>query len=219
MVNVDDKCSGVDEKPCKVLNGGTGRRVPAGDVFLSRRQSTLGCLIVLSLVDQIWPKIIMPRSSDANDGQQERDHMLPTELSQYPCPRSLHSDQTSPIPPKDHVDASKGHLVEHQVDEHAGKGSPTAAPRRFSRRKQIVSLLWSQSLRWVGTMIFCVLLVATMKVFEDKGNFTHTDKLIYNVIVTGLSVGLGLNFFVSNLFSFLRKQHHPPQKRSTNEAV
>ena len=37
----------------------------------------------------------------------------------------------------------------------------------------------------------------TMKIFEDKGTFSHRNKLLYNVIFTGLSVGLGIKFFVS----------------------
>ena len=37
----------------------------------------------------------------------------------------------------------------------------------------------------------------TMKSYRDKRTFAHQDKLVYNVITTGLSVGLSLNVFVS----------------------
>ena len=66
----------------------------------------------------------------------------------------------------------------------------------FNRRLQTRSLFLRQSLRWLGTIILSVSIIVTMKAYQMKGNFKNRDKSTYNVIFTGLSVGLGINFFV-----------------------
>ena len=85
-------------------------------------------------------------------------------------------------------------------DKQSHDNLPKIPPRRFERRKQMRSLLLPQSLRWLGTVVIAALLMLTMKAFEDKGNFSHRNKLLYNVLFTGFSVGLGINFFVSNTY-------------------
>lgn len=66
----------------------------------------------------------------------------------------------------------------------------------FNSSQQTRKLFLSQSVRWIGTLIFVAFMVATLKVYQDKGNFSHDQKYAFNTIVTGLSLGLGLNFFV-----------------------
>lgn len=51
--------------------------------------------------------------------------------------------------------------------------------------------------RWLATTIFIAFVLATLKIYQDKGNFTSHQKANFNVIITALSLCLGLNFFVS----------------------
>ncbi|KAL8923166.1 MAG: hypothetical protein Q9208_004729 [Pyrenodesmia sp. 3 TL-2023] len=62
-------------------------------------------------------------------------------------------------------------------------------------RKQTRSILLPHTIRWLGTVVFSVLFVSVLWIYESKGSFTRNDKNVFNVIVTGLSVGLGINFF------------------------
>lgn len=73
----------------------------------------------------------------------------------------------------------------------------TVHSKNLDYREQTRSLLRPQTIRWLGTVLLSVLLVATVWIYQNKGNFTRYDKNVFNVIVTGLSVGLGINFFVS----------------------
>ena len=121
------------------------------------------------------------------------------ELPEYQSTRALHSRQSSQTPLISNRDAEVHPTGDH-MGAHTNQDPSTIEPRRFDRRRQIRSLLRPQSLRWLGTIILSALLMMTMKIYQDKGNFAHQDKLLYNVIITGLSVGLGLNFFVSICF-------------------
>lgn len=68
--------------------------------------------------------------------------------------------------------------------------------KKLDHRKQIWSLLLPQTARWIGTVALSALLISVIRIYERKGNFTRKDKDTFNIIVTGLSVGLGINFFV-----------------------
>jgi hypothetical protein len=57
--------------------------------------------------------------------------------------------------------------------------------------------VWKYSFRWVLTVIFICLVVATVKIYQDKGVITRTQKNTFNMITVALSLGLGINFFVS----------------------
>ena len=69
----------------------------------------------------------------------------------------------------------------------------------FKSSEQTWKLFYPQCWRWLGTGIFIALILATLKIFEDKGNFSHDSKYLFNTIITALSLGLGLNFFVGPL--------------------
>ena len=127
----------------------------------------------------------------------QNDHVQTVELPEYQSSHLQHSRQTSRTPLMGTHDTEDGHFARDHPDANADQGSSAIEPSTFDRRKQIVSLLWPQSLRWLGTVLLSALLMMTIKIYQDKGNFAHQDKLLYNVIITGLSVGLGLNFFVS----------------------
>ncbi|KAL9012827.1 MAG: hypothetical protein Q9173_002436 [Seirophora scorigena] len=73
---------------------------------------------------------------------------------------------------------------------------PTVNPKNLNYRKQTWSLLVPQTFRWLGTVLGSGLLVPVIHIYGQKGDFTPHDKNVFNVIVTGLSVGLGINFFV-----------------------
>lgn len=66
----------------------------------------------------------------------------------------------------------------------------------FSSRDQTRRLLRKQFLRWLGTAFFVTMIFVTFKIYQSKGIITPTQKATYNAIITGLSLGLGLNFFV-----------------------
>ena len=68
--------------------------------------------------------------------------------------------------------------------------------KELDHRKQTWSLLHSQTFRWLGTVALSALLISVIRIWGSKGNFTREDKNSFNIIVTGLSVGLGINFFV-----------------------
>ncbi|KAK0509699.1 hypothetical protein JMJ35_008093 [Cladonia borealis] len=65
----------------------------------------------------------------------------------------------------------------------------------FNSNQQTRKLFLSQSIRWIGTLIFVAFMLATLKVYHDKDNFSHDQKYAFNTIVTACSLGLGLNFF------------------------
>ena len=51
--------------------------------------------------------------------------------------------------------------------------------------------------RWVGTVLFTALIVATVKIYQTKGSFSSAHKAAFNTIMVALTLLLGLNFFVS----------------------
>lgn len=57
-------------------------------------------------------------------------------------------------------------------------------------------LVFWQFFRWLWTAIFLAFLLATLKIFENKDNFSSGQKTLFNVINIALSLALGLNFFV-----------------------
>ena len=67
----------------------------------------------------------------------------------------------------------------------------------FSSKQQTKQLLRKQFFRWLVTAFFIAAIFLTLKVYQSKHYMTGTQKAIYNALITGLSLGLGLNFFVS----------------------
>lgn len=66
-------------------------------------------------------------------------------------------------------------------------------------KKYSVVLFCKTFVRCLITAIFVAFLLATLKLYENKGYFTSRQKINFNVIITVLSLCLGLNFFVSNI--------------------
>lgn len=99
----------------------------------------------------------------------------------------LHSRATSP---------SGSSLDPSRVESDVHEAPFTVEQKALDHRKQIRSLLLPQTVRWLGTVVFSALFMIVLRIYESKRNFTRNDKNAFNVIVTGLSVGLGINFFV-----------------------
>ncbi|KAI4158550.1 MAG: hypothetical protein LQ342_007332 [Letrouitia transgressa] len=72
---------------------------------------------------------------------------------------------------------------------------PSFKPEELDHQKQTWSLLLPQTVRWLGTVTLSALLISVFRIYEKKGNFTRKDKNSFNIIGTGLSVGLGISFF------------------------
>ena len=66
----------------------------------------------------------------------------------------------------------------------------------FDSREQTRRLLGKQFFRWLWTALFVVMILVTFKIYHGKRSMTSTQKATYNAIITGLSLGLGLNFSV-----------------------
>jgi hypothetical protein len=78
----------------------------------------------------------------------------------------------------------------------------------FDHQQQKIVLLGRQSSRLLGTVIFIGLIIATFKIYEVKGNFPLEQKATLNTILLALSLGLGLNLFVScNLIEAEVRKH------------
>ena len=69
-------------------------------------------------------------------------------------------------------------------------------PQLFNSHKQTCKLFRSQCFRWLGTLVFVASMLATLKFYQKKDNFSREQKYVFDTIVTALSLGLGLNFFV-----------------------
>lgn len=72
----------------------------------------------------------------------------------------------------------------------------------FQSSQQTRTLLLKGSVRWLGTAIFIVFVLVTLKIYESKGNITSTQEVNSNAISTALALGLGLNFFVSDSIQY-----------------
>ena len=93
-----------------------------------------------------------------------------------------------------------GRSHSHAASETDLREVPPAPPsyksKELDHRKQARSLLLPRTVRWLVTVTLSVLLILVIWIYSQKGNFTRKDKNTFNIIVTGLSVGLGINFFV-----------------------
>lgn len=136
---------------------------------------------------QLFLQLSMDKMDHMNDLQERQsgEHILLDDYNRSPTHSTTH-------PETDHTRL----LLEH--DRHAAEQLSRAniKSRIFNRSLQTRSLFFQQSLRWLSTIVLSVCIMATIIVYQKKGNFSDRDKSTYNVIFTGLSVGLGINFFV-----------------------
>lgn len=69
--------------------------------------------------------------------------------------------------------------------------------KTFNPREQTWRLFKELGVRLVMTIVFIALIIAALKVFESRGNVSKIGKRSFNFVITGLSLLLGLSFFVS----------------------
>ncbi|KAL9579949.1 MAG: hypothetical protein Q9212_004785 [Teloschistes hypoglaucus] len=79
------------------------------------------------------------------------------------------------------------------VVANAGKIDMTCS-RSFRPRNQLWKLLGDQMWRLIFTVVLVALVLITLRVYKNKGTVTHTDKIVFNTIITVLNLALGLNF-------------------------
>lgn len=87
-------------------------------------------------------------------------------------------------------------------DPPANENNPSHTPvafetdhnRIYNSQEQTRDLLRKQLFRWLGTAFFATLITITFKLYVIKGVLKPTQKTTFNAIITGLSLGLGLNF-------------------------
>ena len=92
-------------------------------------------------------------------------------------------------------------IVQVQEEEDQEPGAPGANPKTaefYSLKHQRYHLCFKKFCRWGVTVLFTVFIVATLMVYEKKGNFSSGHKIAFNTITTGLLLGWGLNLFVSH---------------------
>lgn len=53
--------------------------------------------------------------------------------------------------------------------------------------------------RWLISLTFAALILATLKIYEQKRNFSSNEKTTFSTVITALILGLGLNIFVSTI--------------------
>ncbi|KAL8847561.1 MAG: hypothetical protein Q9221_007420 [Calogaya cf. arnoldii] len=104
----------------------------------------------------------------------------------------------SHTPPHDYTPPYFEPKSEYSIEESVvGHVPPVITTKILDHQQQTYSRLLPQTIRWLTTVVFAALLVLVLWVYNSKGNFTRSDKNAFNVLVTGLSVGLGINFFIA----------------------
>ena len=82
-------------------------------------------------------------------------------------------------------------------DQHYGSPHAQHRAELFDPLDQALTLFCKQSVRWLGTAILIAFIIAILKIYEKKGNFSPAQRDIFNTINIALNIGLSLNFFVS----------------------
>lgn len=95
----------------------------------------------------------------------------------------------------DHDTDNDDLLPNHDCPTTGQTSSVNIKSQIFNRRLQTRSLFLRQSARWFGTISLSLCIIWTMQTYQIKGNFSNSDKSNYNVMFTGLSIELGINFF------------------------
>lgn len=85
-----------------------------------------------------------------------------------------------------------------QGQEPSSKNARLQEPNMASHceSRQAYTPFIRQGFWWLVTATFCAFILVTIRIFERKGNITNVQKHTFNTIITGLILGLGLNFFV-----------------------
>lgn len=93
----------------------------------------------------------------------------------------------------------------NQLHQHSDDGFPSNSAHSFKFKHNLV-LFFKTFVRCLATTVFIAFVLATLKIYQKKGNFTSHQKTNFNIIITALSLCLGLNFFVSHKFCAQRRR-------------
>ena len=91
-----------------------------------------------------------------------------------------------------------GFQPQHRVPHSHFQSLHLGNTKVFNHNHPFFLLVTKPFLRWLGTAVFIASILATLVTFERKGNFSSSNKTLFNFIITALILGLGLNLFVSN---------------------
>ncbi|KAG9768385.1 hypothetical protein KCU88_g7227, partial [Aureobasidium melanogenum] len=83
---------------------------------------------------------------------------------------------------------------EHELSEkHGAALPPSSTVRYFDRRRQRARLLFNSSFQWTITALICAAMAGSMYGFSKLIGMSSTIKHIFNALITGFSLCLGLN--------------------------
>lgn len=95
----------------------------------------------------------------------------------------------------------------HQAPPNNPNPPNKAINKAHSSRYNLV-LFCKTFVRWLATTTFITFVLATLRIYQNKENFTSHQKANFNVLITALSLCLGLNFFVSHKVDGLAKGNY-----------
>ena len=72
----------------------------------------------------------------------------------------------------------------------------TTGPRRFSYAEQTRTILPRLLSRWLVTAAIVASILGVLRLYRNKGIISRAEKGTFNGVMTGLTILLGLNFFV-----------------------
>lgn len=120
------------------------------------------------------------------------------ELNRLPTSRHTYQQLDDELDPPSVGNASGTNLApRHSPDQTNGNVHTQQVTEPFDPLDQSLTLFLKQSVRWLGTAILIISILVTLKIYETKGNFSPTQKDLFNTINIALNLGLSLNFFVS----------------------
>lgn len=117
---------------------------------------------------------------------------------------SLHYAPVSPVDTTSHRESIELERVDSDDGPEAALHSPPPSSptlplshsKIFVSDEQMWKLFFPQFWRWLGTVVIIALMIAALKTFENMDYFSHYWKHLFNIVITGISLALGLNFFV-----------------------
>ena len=129
----------------------------------------------------------------------------PTDGSLHPDSDHLSQDSRETIELRNQRPGQPAALAQNSQNR---ESLPPPNPKVFKSNQQSWKLFFPQFFRWLGTVVFIAFILTNLKLFENAGNFSSRSKHLFNTIVTALSLGLGVNFFVSRcIYSYNRSTH------------
>ena len=106
---------------------------------------------------------------------------------------TLHDDVHSTAEDRESIELKRIHSPHDSLAPLAD--APPTHSQVFNSTKQTWRIFYPQFVRWLGTVIIVIFMLATLKIYQGKGNFSRAQKHSFNTIITALSLALGLNFF------------------------